>query len=311
MTFLRLIRYKNLIMVLLTMVLVKYGLINSQSRPGALTDFMFLMTAFSIICLTAAGYIVNDILDQKADRVNKPKKVFIGDRISAKNAWILYMILTLIGILSCLYVTEATYLSYGYLIVYVVTSVLLYLYSSHLKKLPLLGNLLIACFCAGIILVIFKLDYTDKENATGFWNQFNDILNNIEVGLMMTYYMIFSFVTTLIREMIKDIEDIDGDHSMNMKTLPIVLGRRRTRNIIIFLSILFLFFLIGVILPFFEDSDGLLLGLYFSLFTFLPFLYFTYKLWSAKRKKEFHFLSNLMKFIMFTGILSMVLFKFM
>ena len=311
MTFLRLIRYKNLIMVLLTMALVKYGLINSQSRTGALTDFMFLITVFSILCLTAAGYIVNDILDRKADRVNKPEKVFIGDAISVKNAWILYAVLTLAGVLSCLYVTETIYLSYRYFITYVGTSALLYLYSSHLKKLPLLGNLLIACFCAGIILVIFKLDYTDKEDATGFWNKLNNILSNIAIGLMMTYYMIFSFATTLIREMIKDIEDIDGDYSMNMKTLPILLGRRRTRNIVIFLSVLFLFFLVAVILPFFEDSDGLWLGIYFSLLTFLPFLYFTYKLWSAKTKKEFHFLSNLMKFIMLFGILSMILFKFM
>lgn len=309
MNFLRLIRYKNLIMVLLTMVLTKYALIHSISQSSFLSTSIFAIVCLSILCLTAAGYIVNDILDVKADLVNKPEKVFIGTSISIKKAWVLYSFLSVIGILCCVYVLHSQQLSYHYLTAYVGTSLLLLLYSSHLKKLPVIGNLLIAGFCATIIYILYLLDDTN-EQVHGFWNNFNKIFGDIVLHVMIVYYIVFSFITTLIREMIKDIEDVDGDYTMKMKTLPILIGRKRARNAVIGLSLVFILLLLLVIKSFLEASDGIILGLYFLVFILFPFVYFTYLLWSARTKKQFHFLSNLMKLILFFGILSMILFTF-
>ena len=120
--------------------------------------------------------------------------------------------------------------------------------------------------------------------------------------------MFFAFLTTLIRELIKDIEDVDGDFKLKMKTLPILIGKIRTRNISIFLSLLLLFFLFLLIKDSF-DSNELYLMPFASILSIVS-AYFIFKLWSAKTKTQFSFLSSLMKMIMLIGILSMVLFKF-
>ena len=310
MTFFKLIRYKNLIMVLLTMVLVKYALLNDLQENSLFSTLLFSISAFSILCLTAAGYVVNDILDSKADLINKPNKVFVGNKISTKNAWWMYSILNLVGITICIYVIEVMSYSYSYLVMYLLTGILLYLYSAFFKKWILIGNLIIAGFCAGIVLIVFVLEIDGQDKSNSIWHSVGDSIQRSIVFMTIASYMIFSFLTTLVREIIKDIEDIDGDYQMKMKTLPIVLGRRRARNVAIGLSILLVFLLMVVLKILLEDSFFLSLATYLLVGTLLPTIYFTYKLWSAKKKKHFHLLSNMMKMIMFFGILSMILFTF-
>ena len=128
--------------------------------------------------------------------------------------------------------------------------------------------------------------------------------------MIVFYYAVFSFISTLIREIIKDIEDVNGDYQMKMYTLPIALGRKRTRNIVIALSLLLLLLLIVVLIGLTKNPQFLFLNLYLLLFVLVPTLYFTFVLWTAKTKSQFHFLSTLMKIIMLLGIFSMLLFIF-
>lgn len=309
MTFLKLIRYKNLFMVLLTMVLVKYALINRYASH-ALSDSIFTLVCLSILCLTAGGYVINDVLDIPADTINKPRKTYIGQSISLKSVYILYGILTLTGVALCYYVIRIEDLSYAYLWTYVITILLLFLYSKYLKKLPLLGNILIALFCAGIVFIIFLLDFQDYSAEQTEAKTFSQMLENGELVLFVIFYGVFSFLTTMVREIIKDIEDIDGDHLMKMKTLPIILGRKRAQQIAIGHSFLLILVLIFVLKTLFQDPDYLNLGMYLLMSTLVPLLYFTYLLWTAKKKRHFENLSTLMKIIMLLGILSMILFTF-
>tara|TARA_B100001063_G_C16610862_1_gene475672 strand:- start:256 stop:621 length:366 start_codon:yes stop_codon:yes gene_type:complete len=120
--------------------------------------------------------------------------------------------------------------------------------------------------------------------------------------------MFFAFLTTMIREIIKDIEDINGDYIVKLKTLPILIGKTRARNISIFLSLVLLLFLFLVSSNYFI-SKKYFLGTIMLMISIIVVL-FIFKSWNASTKKQFHYLSNLMKLIMFIGILSMILFKF-
>ena len=119
-------------------------------------------------------------------------------------------------------------------------------------------------------------------------------------------YVFFAFLTTLIREIIKDIEDVDGDINIKATTLPIVIGRKRTSKVAFFFSCILLVFLFLSILSF--RTNYLFFG-YGLLFVMIPFVYFMSKLWFSESKKDFSKLSVLLKIIMLLGIISMLLFK--
>lgn len=293
MAFLKLIRYKNLLMVLLTMVLTKYALFSHYpSSISLLTNIQFFLLSLSIICITAGGYIINDYFDIKADEINKPNNVFVGINFTKKQSLIFFTILFLKGLTLSIYISTLTNKT-EYSFIFLATAIALYLYSFWLKKIPLLGNLMVSVFVTLIYIIIKTFDYGG---------------GNTDIEIILYGYCIFSFLTTLIREIIKDIEDIDGDHAINSKSLPILIGRKRARRIALGFTFLLLIFLVIAIREFIQNFPYLL-G-YTLFFIFFPLLYFTYKLLNAETKSDFHFLSITMKIIMFIGILSMLIFAF-
>lgn len=298
--FLKLIRSKNLFMVLLTMVLTKYALISSYLSQTSLTNLEFILLSLSVLLITAGGYIINDIFDIEVDKINKPEKVIVSDSISLKNAWIYYFMLSSIGLLLGIYLSFEKQLNF-FSLYFIVAIILLFLYSRFLKRLPLIGNLTISLLVSLSIFLIYAFD-------NSVLNFKSDGLNSLFLTIIIFYYLLFSFFSTLVRELIKDIEDVNGDNALKMKTIPVILGIKRTRNIVIGISFLILFFLFLVFKESFlsEEYELSLIILIESIL----FLGLIYKLWNAQTKKEFHFLSNFMKVIMLVGILSMTLFKF-
>ncbi len=295
-SFLKLIRYKNLLMVFITLVLTKYALIHSFISPSFLTDYQFIILLFSIIFITASGYIINDIFDLKADKINKPNKVYIKKTISKNSAWKSYFLMVLIGVFLGVYLSfSVNKIEYSF--TFIGTAIGLFLYSKYLKKLPLIGNVFVAILIGLSIFILYLFDIK-KINTS----------DNLSLERTVCIYIIFSFLTTLIREIIKDIEDIDGDYLQKMKTLPIVIGRNRTRNII--LTITLFTFVFTVVITRFLFENYKLFFWYSIIFISCPLIYFLMKLRNAKSKKEYHLLSNLMKIIMLFGILSMTLFQF-
>lgn len=304
---LKLIRYQNLLMVLLTMILTKYALVNYLFPISALTNYDFIILSLSVVLITAGGYIVNDIYDMQVDQINKPKKVIVSVSISKRNAWILYGIFTLVGLGLGIYLSLEKH-QLDHIFYFVGAVVGLFIYSSRLQKLPILGNLLVAALCALVIYLTksFDLKYSDEIVGSALKNA-----SSVKLTFWSLSYFFFlriSFGITLIREILKDIEDINGDYNAKYKTLPIILGIKRVRNLVILLSIvLFLYVIIDAWLTISIGSSIISYALFGISFLLLAFIY---KIWSANSKREFRQLSSLLKIIMLLGILSMGLFKF-
>ena len=294
-SFLKLIRWKNLAIVFSTQFLIKYALIPSFEIQSTLTKLEFCLLVISTLLITVGGYIINDFFDLKTDSINKPSAVIIGKIISKKTALNLYYILSVIGLVVGIilsYSIDKIYFS----LIFLVVIAGLYFYSKSLKSKLIIGNVVVSVFIAlsVFIVVLFEILPSQLEN----------ILVK-ELIQIVSFYTIFAFLINLIREIIKDIEDINGDFNQNMKTLPIVLGRKRVQNILIVLSagtlIVFSFFLKVL---FFSNK---LIVIYSVFFIISPLLYFIYKLYQAETKKDFSKLSKLLKWILIFGLLSFLI----
>jgi len=303
-SFLKLIRYKNLLMVLLTLVLTKYAIINTFTSTS--TDFQFILVAIAILCITASGYIINDIYDVDTDKINKPTSVFIGNTISKKNGIRAYFILTCVGLILGIY-TSYSKGNISYSIFFIGTIILLYWYSKSLKRIAIIGNIVISFLTALSLFIVFIFEVKNTYSFSTLSEAIASFFTSISVTVSIFIYILFAFFMTLIREIIKDVEDINGDYSLKMKTLPIIIGIQRTKKVLLVLSS-FVFLFILILLK--EELVHIpLLFWYTLLFIISPFIWFLYKLLNSKTSKDFHLLSNLIKFIMFFGILSMLLIK--
>ena len=290
--FLHLIRWKNLALLLYIQLVLKLIFFNRFLTETNLTTLQFSILVSAIILVTAAGYIINDVFDIKTDLVNKPKKVIVSKIFSIEDAKRYYLITNSLGI------TLGIGLSLNiqkppYALFFIGAPLLLYYYSKKLKGIPLIGNISVSILIAISILIIALFDVPLQNNFFIF----------------KTIYLLigFAFFLNLVREIIKDIEDIKGDYNSNIKTLPILIGIERTKKIA---SLLCLFPLtLLLILVFNFASIYKITMLYLSLFSILPLLYFMIKLPKATTKKKLNNLSTLLKTCMFLGISSLILFS--
>jgi 4-hydroxybenzoate polyprenyltransferase len=282
-------------MVLLTMFLTKYALIDSQIPSASLSNLHFVILSSSVVLISIGGYLINDVFDINTDLINKPNRVYIDQTISFKNATYVSFFTSFTGFLLGLYlciVNDLMYLIWFFL--FCILS--LFFYSYDLKKRILSGNIVISILCSLTILLTYLFHAKFLTGAVFFGTS----LYKIIIG-----YAFFAFFTTLIREIVKDIEDVNGDLKIKAKTLPIVIGRKRASKVAFLFSCILLFFLFLTLL-FFRTNDLFLA--YGMLFVVIPLLFFMRKLWVSISKKNFSVLSTLLKFIMLSGILSMILF---
>ncbi len=265
-------------MIVLSQALVQACLLAPGLEWHRLLDTKFWVLALSTVCIAAAGYIINDYYDIKIDAINKPERLLIGRRIRRRKAMFAHLILSGAGLLLGLL------LSIPVGLINLGAVLLLWGYSARLKKMLLIGNVVIALLSASMLLIVAV--YADE-------------LNRITLG-----YATFAFLISLIREIIKDIEDMKGDASFECRTLPIVAGMRGAKLVLYPLVAVFQTFVIIVIL---HPASSLLFDGYMVLLVLLPSVWLIVKLLRADRKRDFTYLSNLNKLIMFTGILSMLL----
>lgn len=298
-SFLHLIRYKNLLMVFLSMFLTKYFLIESFISTSLLSDVDFIILTTSILLITMGGYLINDIYDIKSDKINKPDKVYITRIISIKNGLFLYFLTSITGLILGLYLSVNNNLNHlsGY---FIVTVILLFFYTKILKKLPLIGNIIVALLVSLPIFLVYEFDHSMIS--------IKDIFDNLFLSVIIFFYLLFAFLTTLIREIIKDLQDIKGDSKFKLKTLPILIGNKRTINFVIFLSFLLLLLLLLVLIYSFKNDQYLIL--FFLITLSLLVAYLIYKLRVPFKNNQYQLLSSLMKIIMLVGVLSMTIFKF-
>lgn len=300
MNYLNLFRYQNLLFIALVQVFIKYGLFQAFEVDVTLTTLDFVLLVIATLCIAAAGNVINDIYDVEIDRINKPKKVLIGKKISEQTANRLYIVLSTIGVAIGFYLSNRIGKP-SFAAIFIVFSALLYLYSSYLKGMLLVGNILVSVLVAMSLIIVPLFDLLPAitvENQTIQSAVFKIVLN----------YALFAFFINLIREIVKDLQDINGDKKGGMNTLPIAIGRKRTGKLVFILGALAV---LGVVFYMYENLyDVQVLMLYFLFAVVAPLLYFCIKSWDAKTFKDYSFLSNLLKIIMFLGICSIPLYQF-
>jgi len=269
----RLTRFWNLAIIAFAQYFTAYFLFHQ--RLLVFTDFWLFLIVASTVMIAAAGYIINDYYDIKIDLINKPDRVVIGKTITRRYAIFFHTVISVTGV------------GIGLLINWKVGAVnfvsvfLLWLYSNNLKRLPLIGNLVVALLTG---LSIFLLSFLYEQY----------------LPLVMTYSL-FAFFMTLIREIVKDMEDMKGDTTFGCRTLPIVWGIRKTKSFLYGTILVFSFLVLWL------DYQQLKISwIYFIPLLFVPMSILFYRLLKADTKKEFYQLSQLCKIIMLLGICSMI-----
>jgi len=304
--FFRLIRWPNLVFIFLTQVLFYYFILRPsfvvsdiiQVATPKLTPLLFYLLSASSIFIAAAGYTINDYFDLNIDRVNKPKRMVVEKVIKRRWTILWHWILSGLGLLLSVYVSwkirnpiiAAANLG---------CIVLLWFYSTTLKRKLLIGNILISLLTAWVILVLFVCEARISTNP--FIREINSRIFKFAI-----VYASFAFIISLVREVVKDIEDRDGDAKYGCRTMPIVWGLNVAKvfagtwlGVLIGALIIFQFYVL--------QKAWWQLILYSILMIDLPCVWLLRKLYTAQTKEQYHTLSNVIKGVMLTGILSMLL----
>lgn len=287
-------------MIALVQLLIKYALLQPFGFSFGLTTIQISILILATISIAAAGNIINDIFDVETDFVNKPNKIIIGKSISEKTAYNLFIICNLIGVGLGYYLSQSVGKS-GFFSIFVIISALLYIYASYLKQMLLVGNIIISVLVALSIIVvgIFELlPVITPENRLTLFTFFKIILD----------YALLAFIINLIREIAKDIEDIDGDYKASMRTLPIVIGRERAGNILFILTLVPLFAVSYYVVDALYKNQ--IAVIYFLVFIIAPLLYLSIKSFSARTKKDYRHISTVLKLVMLFGMFSLLLYKY-
>lgn len=302
MKYLKLIRYQNLLMLAFMQIVVRYGFLKQQNIFLALTDFQFVMLVFATVLIAAGGYIINDIFDVETDSENKPNRVVVGTDIAEDMAYNLYFGYTVLGVFIGFYLSNSIGLN-SFAGAFIITAALLYLYANSLKNSLLISNLLIALLLAFSVLIIPLFDLlpvTHDENRSQMGLVFTIILD----------YAIFTFIINFIREIVKDLEDINGDFNMGRNSLPIALGIQRTTKIVFGLSVAFCLYFSFYIYKYYLFNNLIISTIYAIVFILSPLIYFAISIYKSKAKSEFRQLSLLLKWILLFGILSIAIVSF-
>lgn len=274
--FLRLTRMQNLLIIGLTQYLTAIFLVGPASAWWAyLSSPKLFLLSTSTILIAAAGYIINDYYDVKIDYINKPERVIVGRVIKRRIVMIAHTVFNFMGIAIGFYLMPRLGL------VNFLSAFWLWLYSNQLKRLPFIGNLSVA-FLTALSICVVAIYYRQNE-------------------LLVYTYAIFAFAITLVREIIKDMEDVKGDATFGCKTLPILLGTRHTKVLLYIVIALF----IGLLVYMAAEVDKLVLKNFFILLI-LPMAYLVVRLVRADSRREYAFLSLYCKFIMLAGVISMM-----
>jgi len=312
-SFFKLVRLKNLIIITLTQLIIKFSLINPFLDNFILSNNQFYLLVLATIFITASGYIINDIYDVRTDKVNKEESIIIGKSITSRDAITWYIIFNFLGLglgVYIAYVVKQPY--YSLIFIYCIFS--LWAYSKQMKTSFLYGNLQVSLLTA---LSIFNVALFDIIP-----NGINKNNGEIMILRIILFYALFAFIITFIREIIKDLEDMEGDKKIQAKTLAITYGIQKTKWVSLIFSIFtflgvayFQYFQYSIASSEFEYEISIWgvnkIAIIFAFFIQFLFLFLGFKIYTSKLKNDFYFISQLCKFIMIAGILSIPLFTYL
>ncbi len=302
--FIRLIRWPNLVFIALTQFLfwtcIIQPVFEEAGKKSSLSPFQFILLSLSSVFIAAAGYIINDYFDVNIDQVNKPDKLIVQKFISRRWTIIWHLILSMIGIVIGFYLdftTKVTLLGFSNLS----CVILLFIYSISLKKKLLVGNILISLLTAWVILVLTWCE------ARFFFR--DSLLNMPKIARFSFLYAGFAFVISLIREVVKDMEDMEGDRRYGCTTMPLVWGVNVSKMFAGVWMVVLLTSLLFINIYVLQFGWWLSFG-WCMILLIAPLALSIQKLYKSSNAIDFHRLSTLIKIIMLSGIVSMIFYKF-
>ena len=310
--FLKLIRWPNLVFIALTQFLYFFCVFRSQilsPLPPVFSSYYFLLLVTASVFIAAAGYIINDYFDMHIDAINKPYKVVIDKIVKRRWAIIWHLVLSALGTLLSLYFSYKT----GNWIVAAGNAfcvVLLWFYSTTFKKKLLTGNVIISALTAWVILVLY-FAYTNMGNQQALaFTTWNLESFGFDIRKLFKYTVLYAglaFIISLIREVVKDLEDMEGDSRYHCKTMPLVWGVPATK---VFVGVWLVVAIasLAILQLYAWQLGNKIIVVYNILLIIAPMIYIIKNLFKAVNSKDYHRLSNAIKFVMFTGILSMLFF---
>ena len=295
--YIKLIRPVNMLLIIYVQLTLKLVVFPGTNIVTALTDLQFGLLVLTTLLIAAAGNVVNDIYDVEIDRINKPHKVLVGTIIPEKAAFNYYILLNVLGVGIGFYLANSIGKP-GLAAVFIIISALLYTYATSIKNMLLLGNLLVSILVAMSLIIVVLFDIYPAIETDYRTTQ-------LMVSKLILLYAGFAFLINLIREIVKDLEDMDGDKNGGRSTLVIALGRKRATTIVFVLGVIaFVAIVIYANYNLHQFSTTLLLYFIFGVGGSL--LYFCIQAWNAETKKQFSRLSLLLKIVMVLGIASLL-----
>ena len=348
--FIKLIRLPNLVIIVLTQYAIRLGIIypiifnfsggQDIANVGLkMTEFDFFLLSLSTVMIAAAGYIINDYFDVKVDRVNRPDKIIVGKFIKRRVAMGAHIVINTVAIFIGSYLAY-TLGNWKLVFIQVLSAGALWYYSTLFKKQVIIGNVVVALLAAFVPFVVGLYELILQHAATD--DTVNTLLFRLEkftpfeeveyllIQLLshIMYWVIgisvFAFISTMIREIIKDAEDYDGDKKYASNTLAVVYGKGKSKNIAQGLSVVMVL-LIGYFQylqlvgnPGGEEAEmakgqtrGLITVMYLLFAVQIPLAYVVYKLRLVTLKADYTNLSTSLKFIMLTGLSYTLLFYYL
>ena len=274
------IRLYNIFIIIIAQYFTSIFIISiDNSISSILFDFQLFLLILSSSIAIAAGYIINNFYDYEKDLINKPVKSKIDKVVRKRTKLSLYIILNFL----CIYTSSLV--SWKSVLFFSIYIFMIWFYSHKLKRILFIGNIvssLLSVIPFLIILIYYK---------------------NFELIILM--YAIFLFLVVYMREIIKDLENIKGDFTLNYRTIPVVYGEQLSKYLLMVIS--FAVVIIVYLLLTFFDTGMMYYYYYFSIATLLLF---TIVLWKYNSKKYYNLLHNLLKFLIVLGVLSIVLIDF-
>lgn len=310
--FLRLVRWVNLLFIALTQALFQYCIVipmfEGHMASPALPNLYFGLLCLSSVLIAAAGYIINDYFDLNIDRINKPGKIVVERLIRRRWAIFWHWLLSLCGILLGFVVGWKTNTPWlGPANIGCVAA--LWFYSTTFKKRLLWGNVLISLLTAWVVMVIGFATHYRIVTGGGFYLDMG-LSGAPEASRLLRFtflYAGFAFIICLVREVLKDVEDMRGDARHGCKTMPIVWGVHVSKVfagtwLVVLTAALLIVF--AYVLQF----QWWAAAAYCFILIIVPLLYTLHLLRKAHTIADYRRLSQWVKFVMFTGILSMIFF---
>ena len=304
--YLQLLRVGNLTFVaILLYVMEKWvatPLLQLEQFGELMPWWILTLLIVSVIGIAAGGYVINDYFDVKIDRINRPDNLVVTRIISRDAAMNLFYGLTAVGVIAGTVVAWWAH-SWTLLFTYIVIPGLLWFYSASYKRMFLVGNLVVA-FASAIVpllVAIANADYLHHlyQNALAY----SPIVG--ELYVWTGGFAAFAFLLTWVREIVKDIEDIEGDREMECRTLPIVWGDKVAKIIATILLVVIatlIVYILFAVLPFSHEWKSLPTR-YVVFGLIVPILCSIVLLWAANNRTEYHRVQTIIKFAMFMGML--------